>query len=146
MFIFLFIAVLAKNNSKEADNILLSYQYSGYAVTVINFIVAIVTYCVIFAQLWRYSKGPSNTSSLTFTQIFRNSGYYIVVLLLISYLLLMIIPTILEATCLENSDNINVETFIIFLLFLLSDTADAYIYIFKYSVVRRRIGEAQPQA
>ena len=51
----------------------------------------------------------------------------------------MVTPTFFLIIYPANWEHAPISTFIIFSCFLLSDTADAYIYVFKYATVHRKL-------
>ena len=111
------------------------FFYVNFAQTVVNLDTAVITYAVVLKQLWKYSRGPDNISHLSFLQVYQRTKYYTTVLLIVSYLCLMVIPSFFLIIYPANWEHAPISTFVIFSCFLLSDTADAYLYVFKYATV-----------
>ena len=123
----------------QADEVLQRYYIAGLALSLLNFVVAIITYIAIFVQLHRYSVGPDNTGQLSFGEIFRKSKYYTAVLLVATYLLLNVVPSVLWTLFAESWTTNSPRTFIILFTHVLSDTADVFIYIFNHEPALKKL-------
>ena len=123
--------------------------YIDNILTFINFIILLVTYTVMLMKLWGFYRGGEDESQSSFLEMVWRSGYYIAILLIISHFLLMFIPGVFLALFNDGAEedengnfgrhSLTVRTNIMILISYLSDTMDAYIYIFKYSPVREML-------
>lgn len=113
---------------------------------VIYLLFGTLTYCVIF---WKYamstrrrnvSASISASQQMSRFKVFKTSKFYIPILLMTSCLILSVIPYLISTiTIIRNSQSVNMFLFTLpecYVPVTLSDTVDAFIYIFMQVSVR----------
>ena len=138
------IALMRKLLTMQVHEIYFPLIYVIGALNVIYLVFGIITYSIIF---WKYTTSTRQRKSRpeSLFQIFRNSKFYIAILLITSFLLLSVMPYLISTILvIENSDSINMFLFTLpecYVPVTLSDTVDAIIYIFMQVSVRTLLVE-----
>ena len=108
--------------------------YIPTTIEVLFLVFGIACYLIMFNRYTKSSRSASSSQLTTF-QIFKRSKFYVSILLLTSFLLLMVIPSILHTLF----DSILIDSVVLInlctILSILSDSADFVIYIFFYDPV-----------
>lgn len=126
-----------KMKSNGTDRIIIEYVPSAFDAAVI--ILAMASYGIIFSRYVTSRRLVSHTErNESMLQIFRNSKFYVTILLISSFLVLTVIPgsilSIFAYTNIEVSESFYVYTTV---SFCLSTTADVIIYLFMHKTVRK---------
>ena len=128
--------------AKELTRYNITLKITYYIAIIFNglfYIFAVLSYIIMFVKLKskrRYTNKFSSNQSLF--QVCRNSWFFIVSLLVASFLLLMVIPKLVLSISWINGDHLPEAVRVyIYISIALLDTVDGVIYIFMYAPVQR---------
>ena len=125
-----------RNNQNMKSIIFMSlFMYIPPLLNIGLFIVAVISYSYIFLK---HSSACKRRHEVSLFRIFRNSHFFVSVLLVKTFFLLAVLPNIIQ-TSLKIAGIVFSETFILYtsISFTVSDTADGIIYIFMQKSVRK---------
>lgn len=118
------------------------YPYIWYLYVAFDFmfvIIAMVTYTFIFQKYRKTRELPTHNThrSESLFQVFKNSRFYLSVLLIASFLLLKVTADLVLffVGVVHSKDTVLITT-IVFIMWALSDSVDAWLYIFAQRTVR----------
>ena len=121
------------------------HHYTMSMLSIMFLVFAIVSYILMFVSYMRSERkkisfGAGIRRKDTY-HIYRNSRFYIAVLLIASYMGLMVVPGVIT-TSYWAVGSIVPETLALYIdiSITLADTADGVIYVFMYTPVRRCLG------
>lgn len=134
---------LDTNNVQNKRGFTILYLYIPTAFNVIFLLFALFSYSIMFQRFShsrrRFSQAcvANNCHKQTLLQIFRHSKFFVSILVITSFLLLMVIPSLIHSLSkMSGYDMPQKVVFFTFISVTLSDTADGLIYIFLQKSVR----------
>ena len=101
---------------------------------------ATITYITLFVIFVR-SRRRFSSQQQSVWHMFKNSNFYIAIILISSFLVFMVVPYIIYYGVFKTKVNKEMEH-ILFLIWTLSDTSDALTYVFLYKPVQRSLKAA----
>ena len=125
-----------------AEEVKKTCEHEGFyifpVIHVLFFVFAVTTYIIMFIAFVR-SRRRSSVSQHSVLYLFAHSKFYAAVLLMASFLLLMVIPSIVFFSMVESDTLTDSSRYILIVLTCLSDTFDGIIYFIFYPPVRQLI-------
>lgn len=125
------------NAGFRADiSLLVTLVYVPACLNIAFLLFAIISYLLMFIKYVRTERKISPSKRSVF-QMFRNSKFYVALLIITSFLLLVVIPSIVFFVLTTFTTNISSVPLWLQICMRVSDTCDAVIYFFLYAPVQK---------
>ena len=118
------------------------YLYIPTFINVTFLFFALSSYSFMFRRYFnsrrRFPHPKSNGAEKSIIYIFRNSRFFVSILVISSFLILMVIPSLIQSfSHITKTTLPEYLTLVIYISIVLSDTADGIIYVFMQESVRK---------